>query len=216
MVKALLFAAGMMAWLAAAATPIHAARAAEAAAPAAADAAPEPAPPAEPRVVVETSMGTFTITLHPARAPKTVENFLRYVREGHYDGKAFYRVVPGFVVQTGSYDGAGEYHAPAHGPIALETSSGLSNVWSTVAMARGADPNSGAAEWFVNLVDNGALDAKPGAAPDTTGYAVFGTVTEGRDVIDRIARVEMGGKGPFGAEYAPKKAVVIKRVRVLE
>jgi peptidyl-prolyl cis-trans isomerase A (cyclophilin A)/peptidyl-prolyl cis-trans isomerase B (cyclophilin B) len=161
-------------------------------------------------------MGNFTITLHRDKAPKTVENFLAYAREGHYDGKAFYRVVPGFVVQTGSWDGDGKYHAPAHGKLALETATGLSNMSTTVAMARGEDPNSATAEWFINLVDNGALDAKPAAAPDTTGYAVFGTVTEGMDVVDRMARVEMGGKGPFGAEFAPKTPIVIERIRILE
>lgn len=170
----------------------------------------------EPRVRVETSMGSFTITLDRAKAPKTVANFLAYVQSGHYDGKVFYRVVPRFVVQTGSFDADGEFHAPANRPIPLETATGLTNMSTTVAMARGDDPNSATAEWFINLADNGALNAQEGAAPNTTGYAVFGTVTAGMDVVDRMARVQMGGKGPFGAEFAPQKPVVIKRIRVLE
>ena len=168
-----------------------------------------------PRVRVETSMGNFTITLNPAHAPKTVESFLTYVKEGHYDGMAFYRVAPGFVVQTGSYDAQGHYHAPAHGPVPLETAGGNQNLSGTVAMARHDEPDSGLAEWFINLVDNGALDPEPGAVPNTTGYTVFGTVTDGMDVVDRIARVETGGDGPFGAEFTPKKPVIIKRITVL-
>ena len=119
-----------------------------------------------------------------------------------------------FVVQTGSYDGGGEYHAPAHGAIPLE--SGQPNLSGTVAMARTEEPASAIAEWFVNLVDNGALDAKPGAAPNTTGYAVFGTVSEGMDVIDRMAKVPMGGEGPFGADHAPKTPVVIRHIKIVE
>jgi cyclophilin family peptidyl-prolyl cis-trans isomerase len=176
-----------------------------------------PAAAPDIKVRVETTMGSFTITLHRAKAPKTVENFLTYVRAGHYNSKVFYRVKPLFVVQTGSYDADGEYHAPPRrGPLPLETASGLSNVSTTVAMARHDEPNSAIAEWFINVADNGALDAKPGAAPNTTGYAVFGTVTDGMDVVDRIARAPTGGKGPFGAEFAPKKPVVIRRIRILE
>lgn len=181
---------------------------------AAAEAAPAQREDPHPRVRVETSMGNFTIQLDRAHAPKTVENFLRYVREGHYDGMAFYRVVPGFVVQTGSYDSGGEYHAPAHGPIPLETAGGLTNLSGTVTMARQDEPNTALAEWFINLVDNGALDSRPGAPPNTTGYAVFGTVTEGMAVIDRIARVKMGGQGPF-AGAAPLKPVVIRKIRLM-
>jgi cyclophilin family peptidyl-prolyl cis-trans isomerase len=205
MVRTILLAAGFAGLLAA-----GAALAAETEAPA-------PAPTPDVKVRVETTMGNFIITLHRAKAPKTVENFLAYVREGHYNNKVFYRVKPLFVVQTGSYDAGGDYHAPPrHPPLPLETASGLSNVSTTVAMARHDEPNSAVAEWFINVADNGALDAQPGAAPNTTGYAVFGTVTEGMDVVDRISRAPTGGKGPFGAEFAPKKPVVIKRIRILE
>jgi cyclophilin family peptidyl-prolyl cis-trans isomerase len=183
----------------------------------AAETAPAPATPAKPeRVRVETTLGNFTITLDRANRPKTVENFLRYVREGHYDNKAFYRVKPLFVAQTGSYDAGGEYHAPRHGPIPLETVGGLNNMSATVAMARQEDPDTAVAEWFINVADNGALDTQPGAAPNKTGYAVFGTVTDGMDVVDRIARTPTGGKGPFGPEFAPKTPVVIKRIKILE
>ena len=202
MVRTILLAAGFAAFIVA-----GAALAAETTAPAS-----NP----DPRVRVETSLGSFTITLHRAKAPKTVENFLTYVREGHYTGKVFYRVAPRFVVQTGSYDADGDYHRPGHGPVPLETASGLTNMSMTVAMARNDEPNSAIAEWFVNVADNGSLDAKPGAVPNTTGYAVFGTVTDGMDVIYHIAEARTGGKGPFGAEFAPKKPVVIKRIRILE
>ncbi len=178
-------------------------------------AAPAQAEDPHPRVKVETSMGNFTIELDRAHAPRTVENFLSYVREGHYDGMVFYRVVPGFVVQAGSYDADGQYHAPAHPPVPLETAGGLTNISTSVAMARQKEPNSALAEWFINLVDNGALDPEPGAPPNTTGYAVFGKVTEGMDVVDRISHVKMGGVGPFGAEYAPEKPVVIKHIVVM-
>jgi peptidyl-prolyl cis-trans isomerase B (cyclophilin B) len=179
-----------------------------------AHAAPAQLEDPHPKVRVETSIGNFTIALDRAHAPATVDNFLRYVREGHYDGMAFYRVVPRFVLQTGSYDAEGEYHAPAHGPIPLE--SGLPNLSGTVAMARADEPASAIAEWFINLVDNGALDAKPGAAPNTTGYAVFGTVSEGMDVVDRIARTPLGGTGPFGASAAPLTPVVIRKIKIVE
>lgn len=186
----------------------------------AAVALPARAAPAEmenphPRVRVETSMGNFTIECDRVHAPKTVEAFLTYVREGHYDGMVFYRIAPQFVVQTGSYDKDGHYHAPRHGPIPLETAGGLTNMATTVAMARQEEPNTALAEWFVNLADNGALDPKPGAAPNTTGYAVFGKVVDGMEVVDRMARVKMGGTGPFGADYAPEKPIVIKRVKIV-
>ena len=181
----------------------------------AAAAAPAQLEDPAPRVKVTTSLGSFVIKLDRAHAPKTVENFLTYVREGHYDGMVFYRVAPGFVVQTGSYDAKGKYHAPAHRPIPLETAGGLSNVSGTVTMARQDEPNSAIAEWFINIVDNGNLDAVPGEPPNTTGYAVFGTVLEGMDVVDRIARAKTGGVGPFGEKFAPLKPVVIKSAKVM-
>ncbi len=167
---------------------------------------------AAPVVKIETSLGTITLALDRTLAPATVDNFVAYVRAGHYDGTAIYRVEPGFVIQMGSYDADGAFRA-GNAPIALETANGLSNLRGTVAMARTGDPNSATSEFFINLADNTGLDATAGAAPNTTGYAVFGTVTEGMDVVDRIAAVPLGGKGPMPGA-APLVPVVIVKVTV--
>jgi peptidyl-prolyl cis-trans isomerase A (cyclophilin A) len=169
-----------------------------------------------PQAQIATSLGTITVALDRARAPATVDNYIRYAREGHFDGTVFYRVVPGFVIQTGSYDAAGNPRG-VHEPIALESANGLSNVRGAVAMARGDEPASATAEFFIDLDDNSAgLDPKPGAAPNTTGYAVFGRVIAGMDVVDKIAATPLaGGKGPF-PDAAPATAVVIVKVTISE
>jgi cyclophilin family peptidyl-prolyl cis-trans isomerase len=167
-----------------------------------------------PLAQIETSLGTIGIALDRAHAPATVENFIRYAREGHFDGTLIYRVVPGFVLQAGSYGADGKYRV-THAPIALE--SGRSNVRGAVAMAR-SEPNSATAEFFIDLDDNNArgLDPKPGDAPNTTGYAVFGHVTAGMDVVDKIAALPTGGgKGPF-PDAEPVTPVVIVKVTVSE
>jgi cyclophilin family peptidyl-prolyl cis-trans isomerase len=163
---------------------------------------------------IVTDLGTITVALDAEHAPKTVANFLTYAREGHFDGTVIYRVVPGFVIQMGSYEADG--HArPAHAPIALETSNGLKNLRGTLSMARGDDPVSADAEFFINLSDNTeALDPKPDAAPNTTGYTVFAKVTDGMDVVDKIASSVLGGKGPFPAA-APAFAVTIQKVTIV-
>jgi peptidyl-prolyl cis-trans isomerase A (cyclophilin A) len=145
-----------------------------------------------------------------------VENFIRYAREGHFDGTAVYRVVPGFVIQAGSIEADGKERG-AHAPIALESGNGLGNVRGAVAMARSDEPASATAEFFIDLEDNSAaLDPKPGAAPNTTGYAVFGKVIAGMDVVDKIAATPLaGGKGPF-PDAAPATPVVIEKVTVSE
>jgi cyclophilin family peptidyl-prolyl cis-trans isomerase len=165
-----------------------------------------------PQAQIVTSLGTISVTLDRAHAPATVENFIRYAREGHFDGTMVYRVVPTFVIQAGSYGADGKYRG-LHAPIALE--SGQSNVRGTLAMARGDEPVSATAEFFINLQDNGAgLDPKPGAAPNTTGYAVFGKVIAGMDVVDKIAALPTGnGKGPF-PDAEPVTPVVIEKVTV--
>ena len=168
-----------------------------------------------PEARIETSLGTITIALDRDRAPATVDNFVRYAKGGHFDGTVFYRVVPGFVIQAGSFKADGSWKPTYLQPIPLE--SGLGNVRGAVAMARGDAPQSATAEFFINLKNNGAsLDPKPGAAPNTTGYAVFGHVTEGMDVVDKIAALRLkGGKGPF-PDAAPKTPVVIESVTVSE
>ena len=169
-----------------------------------------------PQAQIVTSLGTISVALDRAHAPATVDNFIRYAREGHFDGTVVYRVVPYFVIQAGSIEASGKSRE-AHAPIPLESGNGLGNVRGSVAMARGDDTASATAEFFINLEDNGAgRDPKPGAAPNKTGYAVFGHVVGGMDVVDKIAAVPTGnGKGPF-PDAEPVTAVVIVKVTVSE
>ncbi|HWE05828.1 MAG TPA: peptidylprolyl isomerase [Rhizomicrobium sp.] len=165
-------------------------------------------------VHMQTSLGEIDIALDAQHAPKTVAIFLRYVREGHFDGTMIYRVVPGFVLQMGSYDTKGNPR-PTHDPIPLESGNGLLNARGTLSMARSDDATSATAEFFINLSDNGDLDPKEGKAPNTTGYAVFGKVVEGMGVVDTIAAVPLkGGQGPF-PDNDPAQPVVIKSMTVV-
>lgn len=169
---------------------------------------------AETKVIMSTSSGDITIELDDAHAPKTVQNFLRYVSEHHFDGTVVYRVEPGFVIQAGSYEGDGRYRG-VHDPIPLEANNGLSNVRGTVAMAR-SDPNSATAEFFINLADNHDLDHKADDKANSTGYAVFGNVISGMDVADKIAATPVGGAaGPFPPGSTPLKPVTVSRIAVL-
>jgi cyclophilin family peptidyl-prolyl cis-trans isomerase len=167
----------------------------------------------DPKVRIETSLGDVTMQLDPVHAPVTVANFLRYVNEGHFNGTVVYRVEPGFVIQAGSWDARVQVR-PTHQPIALEANNGLSNLRGSVAMARGDDPASATAEFFINLADNLALDHQSSDAGNTTGYAVFGKVIAGMDVVDRIAAVPRGDHGPMPGA-APVEPIVIRRVFVL-
>ncbi|HTT99335.1 MAG TPA: peptidylprolyl isomerase [Rhizomicrobium sp.] len=165
-------------------------------------------------VHIQTSLGEIDVQLNAQKAPKTVANFLRYVREGHFDGTMIYRVVPGFVLQMGSYDTKGNPR-PTHEPIPLESGNGLLNARGTLSMARSDDPTSATAEFFINLSDNGDLDPKEGKAPNTSGYAVFGKVVEGMGVVDTISHVPLnGGQGPF-PDADPAQPVVIKSMTVV-
>lgn len=157
----------------------------------------------------ETSMGAFTIALDTERAPLSAANLARYASDGHYNGTIFHRVVPGFVVQGGGYTPDG-IEKPARDPVPNESGNGLTNRRGTVALARGPDPHSAAAEFYVNLADNINLDPRP----DRWGFAVVGTVVQGMDVIDRIAAVRTGARGPFPQE-TPLEPVVIQRAEVL-
>jgi cyclophilin family peptidyl-prolyl cis-trans isomerase len=170
---------------------------------------------ADTQAEIQTSLGTITVSLDAAHAPRTVANFVRYAHEGHFDGTVIYRVVPGFVIQMGSYDVKGSAKA-THDPIVLETATGLTNARGTLSMAR-SDPNSATAEFFINLSDNASLDPTSGAPPNTTGYAVFGHVTGGMDVVDKIAAVPLGGTaGPFPPEASPLEPVTITKVTVTD
>jgi len=168
-------------------------------------AAAQTAPVAPVRAKFETTAGNFVVELDAARAPLSAANFAQYVRDGHYDGTIFHRVIGNFVVQGGGYtlDGAEKPTRPA---IPNESGNGLSNRRSTVAMARHDDPHSAGSQFFVNIVDNLSLDP----APTRWGYAVFGRVVEGMDVIDKIASVATGSKAPFGDDVPVDPIVVTK------
>jgi peptidyl-prolyl cis-trans isomerase B (cyclophilin B) len=157
-------------------------------------------------VVLETNFGSVKLALDADRAPKTVENFLGYVDAGHYDGTIFHRVIDGFMVQGGGFDGAYQKKA-TRASIQNEADNGLKNLRGTVAMARTGDPHSATAQFFVNVKDNAFLDHK-GKADRDWGYTVFGRVIEGMDVVDRIKSVKTGAQGPF-AKDAPLEPVTI-------
>jgi len=165
---------------------------------------------ADPTVEVVTNHGTFVIELNPAKAPKSVENFLRYVDAKHYDGTIFHRVIKTFMVQGGGYDGKYE-RKPTQPPVQNEGDNGLKNTRGTVAMARTNDPHSATAQFFVNVVDNGFLD-HTGKNDQGWGYTVFGRVTDGMDVVDKIRDQKTGTMGPF-AKDAPVAVVTIETVR---
>jgi cyclophilin family peptidyl-prolyl cis-trans isomerase len=169
--------------------------------------APAPAAPAaSTQVQVVTSMGNFTIELNAERAPLTVAHFLKYVDQGHYTGTVFHRVVANFVIQGGGFD-ADNKPRPAPTKVVNESGNGLTNQRGTVGMARSTEPHGSDAQFYVNLYDNEALD------PNKTrwGYAVFGKIVQGMDVIDKIGNVATGARGPF-KEDSPLKPVVIERI----
>lgn len=186
---------------------------AQAAAPAAPPAAPPEVKPSPtgPFVALDvaqgrTVFGTITIALKPDKAPISVKNLLAYVRSGHYDGTVFHRVMQGFMIQGGGYTPELE-EKPTQGPIKNEARNGLRNSRGTVAMARTTKPDSATSQFFINLKDNHMLDFGISGA----GYAVFGEVIEGMDVVDRIAAVPIASRR--GMENVPQNAVVIKRAR---
>ncbi len=165
-----------------------------------------------PRVVLHTNQGDITLELYPDKAPKTVENFLQYVRDGFYDGTIFHRVISNFMIQGGGY--TQDYKRKrTRAPIPNEANNGLSNLRGTIAMARTADPHSATAQFFINVVDNKFLDYR---APTTRGwgYCVFGRVVDGMDVVDKIRRIPTGPAGPF-AKDAPRIPVVIERAEIV-
>jgi len=169
------------------------------------------AAPAAPRVRVTTSMGDIVIELYPQRAPLTVANFLRYVREGHYTNTIFHRVVGNFVIQGGGH-GAGDLQLkPTHDPVFNESGNGLQNKRGAVGEARSESPHSGNAQFYIDISDNPDLDP----VPARWGYAVFGKVVEGMDVVDRIGAVATGSVGAFKSD-APLKPVVIQKIEEID
>jgi cyclophilin family peptidyl-prolyl cis-trans isomerase len=165
-----------------------------------------PTPVASPQVQVVTSMGNFTIELNAERAPLTVANFLKYVDQGHYTNTIFHRVVANFVIQGGGFDVNGK-PVPAPNKVVNESGNGLTNERGTVGLARAGEPHAGDAQFYVNLYDNEALD------PNKTrwGYAVFGKVIQGMEVVDKIGNVPTGSHGMF-KEDSPLKPVIIERI----
>ncbi|HNN16834.1 MAG TPA: peptidylprolyl isomerase [Giesbergeria sp.] len=156
-----------------------------------------------PRVKLATSLGDIVVELNPAKAPKTVENFLKYVADKHYDGTIFHRVIDGFMIQGGGFT-PDMLQKPMRPPIPLEATNGLKNDTYTIAMARTNVPDSATAQFFINVKDNAMLNAPQ---PDGHGYAVFGKVVSGTEVVDKIKGVPTGNKGPF--QNVPTTPVVI-------
>ncbi|KFN44894.1 peptidylprolyl isomerase [Arenimonas oryziterrae] len=169
---------------------------------------------AGPRVVLETRLGRIVIELYPAKAPRTVENFLSYVRDGHYNGTVFHRVIPDLLIQGGAFT-SDLQQKPERAPIANESNNGLSNLRGTIAAARRAgEKDSARAQFFINTVDNRQLDYHGDASAFTTGYCVFGRVVEGLDVIDKIRALPTAAKAPFAADV-PVTPVLIERAQIL-
>ncbi len=169
---------------------------------------------AETRVRLDTNLGAITLELADAQAPKTVANFLAYAREGFYNGTIFHRVIDGFMIQGGGFS-ADFQQKPTRAPVQNEADNGLKNLRGTVAMARTSDPQSATAQFFINVKDNPALDYSA-ATPQGWGYAVFGKVVDGMEVVDRIRQTPTGTGGP-GQRFSdvPKTPVILQTVTVL-
>jgi peptidyl-prolyl cis-trans isomerase A (cyclophilin A)/peptidyl-prolyl cis-trans isomerase B (cyclophilin B) len=160
---------------------------------------------ADPQVDLKTNFGTIRLELYPAKAPKTVENFLQYVKDGHFNGTIFHRVIPNFMIQGGGFDKSMK-QKPTRAPIENEAKNGLKNDLGSVAMARTSAPHSASAQFFINTKNNDFLNQA--SAQDGWGYAVFGKVVSGMDVVMKISGVPTGNVGPFGD--VPREAVVIE------
>ncbi|HEB67645.1 MAG TPA: peptidyl-prolyl cis-trans isomerase [Gammaproteobacteria bacterium] len=166
-----------------------------------------------PRVKIDTNLGSFVVELYPEKAPKTVENFLQYVRDGFYNGTIFHRVIDGFMIQGGGFTADFE-RKETRAPIINEADNGLKNTRGTIAMARTMDPHSATAQFFINVKDNPFLD-HTAKTPRGWGYAVFGKVVEGMDVVDRIRKVRTGPGGMFPKDV-PQEPVIIEKMTVIE
>jgi len=170
-----------------------------------------PATTTHPQVLLETSKGNIVLELYPDKAPKTVENFLQYVKAGFYNGTIFHRVIPDFMIQGGGFT-ADMTQKPTKAPVQIEADNRVLNERGTIAMARTNDPNSATAQFFVNLVNNGNLNF---TAKTTSGwgYTVFGKVVDGMGVVDAIAQVPTTNKGTY--QNVPAQAVVIKKATIV-
>ncbi len=166
-----------------------------------------------PHVKLHTSLGDITLKLDAAKAPVTVENFLTYVKAGQYDGTIFHRVIPGFMAQGGGFTEKWD-QKPTRAPIKNEADNGLANKRGTIAMARTSDPQSATAQFFINYADNAFLDYKS-PTPQGWGYAVFGEVVAGMDVVDKMADIPTGRGGPMPSDV-PKTTIVIEQASVVD
>ena len=164
---------------------------------------------ADPQVDVRTSAGTIRIELYPAKAPKSVESFLQYVRDGHYNGTIFHRVIPGFMVQGGGFT-ADMAQKPTRAPVPIESRNRLKNDIGWLAMARTSEPNSATSQFFINVANNGFLNY-PGQ--DGHGYTVFAKVVDGMDVVNKIVAVPTGTRGPH--RDVPREPVVIESMAIV-
>lgn len=169
-----------------------------------------PAADIHPRVLMETSLGNIVLELDRAKAPQSVDNFIKYVQDGFYDGTIFHRVIGNFMIQGGGFS-ADYAQKPTRSPVQNEAKNGLKNDRGTIAMARTMAPHSATAQFFINVVNNDGLN---NPNPDGWGYAVFGKVVEGMDVVDKIRAVPTGSGGPFPTDV-PKTQVVIKKVTMV-
>ena len=166
---------------------------------------------ADPQVDMKTSLGTIRLELYPAKAPKTVENFLQYVKDGHFNGTIFHRVIDGFMIQGGGFDKSYK-QKPTRDSIQNEAKNGLKNDLGTVAMARTSAPHSASSQFFINGKNNDFLNAAN--AQDGWGYTVFGKVVSGMDVVTKISKTPTGSGGPFPTDV-PREAVVIESVTLV-
>jgi peptidyl-prolyl cis-trans isomerase A (cyclophilin A) len=162
------------------------------------------------KVKLATTAGDIVVELDAAKAPKSVDNFVQYVKAGHYDGTVFHRVISSFMIQGGGMT-SDLKEKPTRPPIPLESKNGLNNVRGTIAMARTGDPNSATSQFFINVKDNSMLDAV-NSADGNGGYAVFGKVISGMDVVDKIRAVPTGNKGPYND--VPNTPIVINKATV--
>ena len=167
---------------------------------------------AHPQVEIRTNFGNITMELYPEKAPKTVDNFLRYVRDGYYNGMVFHRVIPGFMIQGGGFDKSFK-QKPTRQPVENEAANGLKNEIGTVAMARTSDPHSASSQFFINVGNNSFLNY---TAPTVRGYGytVFGKVTGGMEVVNKIAATPTGAGGPFPSDV-PRETVIIEEARLI-
>jgi len=161
---------------------------------------------ADPQVDLKTNMGTIRIELYPSKAPKTVENFLQYVKDGHFSGTIFHRVIDGFMIQGGGFDKSMQ-QKPTRAPVENEGKNGLKNDLGTIAMARTSAPHSASSQFFINGKNNDFLNAAN--AQDGWGYTVFGKVVSGMDVVMKISKTPTGPGGPFPTDV-PREMVVIE------